>query len=44
MRKAVTPTREVLTIVILALAFRALFGDAIGAFMDGMYIGFTDGI
>jgi hypothetical protein len=44
MRKALTSTREVLTIVIMALAFRALFGDAIGGFLDGMYQGFTDGI
>ncbi|WP_309629418.1 hypothetical protein [Brevundimonas sp.] len=36
--------QRIFTILIIALAVRALFGDAIGAFLDGMYIGFTDGI
>lgn len=31
-------------ILITAFALRALVGDEIGAFMDGMVIGFTDGI
>lgn len=37
-------SQQVVIILLGALVFRALFGDAIGAFMDGMYIGFTDGI
>ncbi len=36
--------RKILMTVVIALAVRSLFGEEIAAFMDGMYIGFTDGI
>ncbi len=36
--------QQIATILIIAFAVRALLGDEIGAFMDGMIIGFTDGI
>ena len=44
MPKAVSRSRELLTILIIAMAVKVLFGDLIGGFMDGMIIGFTDGI
>ncbi len=37
-------TREILVFVLVFLAARALFGEAIFPFMEGMYLGFTDGI
>ncbi|MGV3580176.1 hypothetical protein [Brevundimonas sp.] len=37
-------TRDVLTIFIIAVAIKVLLGDEIAGFIDGMYLGFTDGI
>ena len=41
-----TPSRfqQIGIILLVAFAMRALLGDAIGGFLDGMIIGFTDGI
>jgi hypothetical protein len=36
--------RSLLVMVITMLAVRAVFGEEIAGFMDGLYIGFTDGI
>ena len=44
MPKAVSRSREIFTIIIIAMAVKALLGDEIGGFMDGLIIGFTDGI
>lgn len=44
MSRTVSRTREILTILILAIAFRAVFGDAIAGVLDGIYIGLTDNI
>jgi hypothetical protein len=43
-KRADTRTISLLTFVIFLLAFRALAGDPVQAFVDGMYIGFTDDI
>ena len=43
-KRADTRTISLLTVVIFLLAFRALAGDPVQAFVDGMYIGFTDDI
>lgn len=36
--------RFLLAMVITMLAVRALFGEQIAGFMDGLYVGFTDGV
>ncbi len=43
-KRANPRTVSLLTFVIVLLAFRAFAGDPIQAFVDGMYIGFTDDI
>lgn len=43
-KRADTRTISLLTFVIFLLALRALAGDPVQAFVDGMYIGFTDDI
>ena len=43
-KRADTRTFSLLTFVVVLLAFRAFAGDPIQAFVDGMYIGFTDDI
>ena len=43
-QRAHTRTLSVLTFVLFMLAFRAVAGDPVQAFVEGMYIGFTDDI
>ena len=44
MPRTLSRSREILVILGVALAVKILFGDIIGGFMDGMIIGFTDGL
>lgn len=44
MPKTASRSREILTIIIVALAIKVLLGDEISGFINGMYLGFTDGI
>jgi hypothetical protein len=44
MTKTVSRSRQILTVIVVALAIKVLLGDAIAGFMSGMYLGFTDGI
>ena len=43
-KRARTRTISLLTFVLVLLAFRAVAGEPIQAFVEGMYIGFTDDI
>lgn len=43
-RAAPTRTQQVIIVVITMFAVRALLGEEIAGFMDGLVLGFNDGI